>query len=406
MLRDFASQTPISVRGAQPLAEMMAGKAIIIKDIMAKALVQDTRANEQTELVAQHEAFKANLIHDITIGEFADIYAETIAYGLFAARLHDSTPDTFNRMEALELLPKSNPFLRKLFIYIAGADLDDRLRWIVDELCEVFKATNLHDILADFGKFTARNDPFLHFYETFLAQYNPKKRKSRGVWYTPEPVVNFIVRAVDEVLKTEFSLADGLADTSKIPIRWDTGQTDNKGKPVTIQKDVHRVQILDPATGTGTFLSEVVKQVAGHVKGMAPAQWSSYVESDLLPRLNGFELLMASYAMCHMKLDMMLTEMGYQPSNNPPRLQVYLTNSLEEGEKVEQNLFAQWLANEAKEASDIKRQTPVMCIIGNPPYSGRKRQQGRLDYGLDGGIQKGTRRQGKAERAESEMDQR
>lgn len=369
MLREFASQTPISIRGAQPLAEMMAGKAVIIKDIMGKALIHDTKANEQTELVAQYEAFKANLIHEITIGEFADIYAETIAYGLFAARLHDDTQDTFSRMEALELLPKSNPFLRKLFIYIAGPDLDDRLRWIVDELCDVFKATNLHDILADFGKFTARNDPFLHFYETFLAEYNPKKRKSRGVWYTPEPVVNYIVRAVDDVLKTEFGLPDGLADTSKIPIQWDTGQTDNKGKPVMIKKDVHRVQILDPATGTGTFLAEVVKQVAGRVKGMAPAQWSSYVESELLPRLNGFELLMASYAMCHMKLDMMLTEMGYKPSANPPRLRVFLTNSLEEGEKVEQNLFAQWLANEAKEASDIKRQTPIMCIIGNPPYN-------------------------------------
>lgn len=377
MLREFASQTPVSIRGAQPLAEMMAGKAIIVKDIMGKALVQDIDAKTQTELVAQYEAFKANLIHDITVADFADIYAETIAYGLFAARLHDDTQDTFSRMEALELLPKSNPFLRKLFIYIAGADLDDRLRWIVDELCEVFKATNLHDILADFGRFTARNDPFLHFYETFLAEYNPKKRKSRGVWYTPEPVVNYIVRAVDDVLKTEFGLPDGLADTSKVQIDWDTGQTDNKGKPVTIKKDVHRVQILDPATGTGTFLAEVVKQVAASVKDMAPGQWSGYVEKELLPRLNGFELLMASYAMCHMKLDMMLTEMGYQPSATPPRLKVYLTNSLEEGEKVEQNLFAQWLANEAKEASDIKRQTPIMCIIGNPPYSGESANKGK-----------------------------
>ncbi|MEE9435018.1 MAG: type ISP restriction/modification enzyme [Sphingorhabdus sp.] len=377
MLREFVQQTPISIGTAKALAKMMAGKAAIIKDIMAKALVKDREAKNDSELNGQYEAFKANLIHDISVGEFADIYAETIAYGLFAARLHDETLDTFSRSEALELLPKSNPFLRKLFIYIAGPDLDERLRWIVDELCDVFRATDLYEIMKDFGKFTARNDPFIHFYEDFLKEYNPKKKKSRGVWYTPEPVVNFIVRAVDDVLKKEFGLADGLADTSKIQIDWDTGQTDKKGKAVTLKKDVHRVQILDPATGTGTFLAEVIKQVAGRVKGIAPGQWSSYVENDLIPRIHGFELLMASYAMCHMKLDMMLTELGYKPSGNPPRLGVYLTNSLEEGEKVEQNLFAQWLANEAKEASDIKRQTPIMCVIGNPPYSGESANKGK-----------------------------
>ncbi len=376
MLREFVAQTPISIGGSKPLAEMMAGKAVIIKDIMGKALVQDRESNRESELNGQYEAFKANLIHDISVADFADIYAETIAYGLFAARLHDKSLDTFSRGEALDLLPKSNPFLRKLFIYIAGPDLDERLRWIVDELCDVFRATDLNAILENFGKFTARNDPFLHFYETFLAEYNPKKRKARGVWYTPEPVVNFIVRAVDDVLKNEFNLPDGLADTSKINVDWDTGQTDNKGNPVTIKKDVHRVQILDPATGTGTFLAEVIKQVSARVHGIAPSQWSSYVENDLIPRIHGFELLMASYAMCHMKLDMMLTEMGYKPSETPPRLGVYLTNSLEEGEKVEQNLFAQWLANEAKEASDIKRQTPIMCVIGNPPYSGESANKG------------------------------
>jgi hypothetical protein len=384
-LRDFAAQTPATITTAKHLAEMMAGKAIIIKDIMGRALAADIAATRLTDLVGQYQAFKANLIHDIEVADFADIYAETIAYGLFAARLHDTTPDTFSRTEALELLPKSNPFLRSLFGYIAGIDLDDRIRWVIDELCDVFRAADLFAILKDFGKFTARNDPFLHFYETFLAEYNPAKRKARGVWYTPEPVVNFIVRAVDDVLKSEFGLADGLADTSRVTIDWDTGQTDPKnGKPVTIKKSVHRVQILDPATGTGTFLAEVIKLVAGRVQGIAPGQWSHYVESDLIPRLHGFELLMASYAMCHMKLDMILTELGYKPSANPPRLGVYLTNSLEEGERVEQSLFglARAMAEEAKQASDIKRQTPIMCVIGNPPYSGESANKGAWIMGL------------------------
>lgn len=383
LLKDFASQTPISINTAKQLAEMMAGKAVIIKDIMGNALVADKEAGEATDLSGQYEGFKLALIHDITIADFADIYAETIAYGLFAARLHDSSLDSFNRAEALELLPKSNPFLRNLFVYIAGPNLDDRLRRMIDDLCDVFRACDVGALMQDFGKFTARNDPFLHFYETFLAEYNPAKRKARGVWYTPEPVVNFIVRAVDDVLKTEFGLPMGLADTSKISIDWDSGQNDAKGKPVMVKKDVHRVQILDPATGTGTFLAEAIKQIAAQVKDVAPAMWSSYVERDLIPRLHGFELLMASYAMCHMKLDMMLTDMGYKPSSSPPRLGVYLTNSLEEGERVEQTLpFARWLSEEAKGANTIKRDTPIMCVIGNPPYSGESANKGEWIMGL------------------------
>lgn len=368
LLRDFIAQRPQTITSPRELAERMAGKANLIKDILRKTLADDETL--QSELMAQYQAFKENLIHDITPEDFADIYAETIAYGMFAARLHDTTLDTFSRQEALELLPKSNPFLRSLFSYVAGYDLDDRIAWIIDDLARVFQACDVGKLMEGFGKLTGQKDPFLHFYETFLAAYNPAKRKAKGVWYTPEPVVNFIVRAVDEVLQTEFGLPDGLADTSKVTIDWDTGQTDKKGKAVRIKKEVHRVQILDPATGTGTFLAEVIKQIAPKIKGVAPGMWSSYIEADLIPRLHGFELLMASYAMCHMKLDMILTEMGYKPTGNPPRLSVYLTNSLEEGEPANQTLpFTQWLSREAKGANTIKRDMPIMCVIGNPPYS-------------------------------------
>lgn len=375
LLRDFIAQRPQTITSPRVLAEMMAGKAGLIKDILRNALTADK--DLQTELASQYRAFREHLIHDIETEEFADIYAETIAYGMFAARLHDKTLETFSRHEALELLPKSNPFLRSLFGYIAGPDLDERIKWIIDDLANVFQAANVKKLMEGFGKLTGRNDPFLHFYETFLSAYNPAKRKARGVWYTPEPVVHFIVRAVDDVLQNEFGLVDGLADTSKVTIDWDTGQTDKKGKPITIKKDVHRVQILDPATGTGTFLAEVVKQVAPKVKDVAEGMWSQYIEHDLIPRLHGFELLMASYAMCHMKLDMILTELGYKPTGAPPRLGVYLTNSLEEGERDVRDLFmAQWLTREAREASTIKRQTPIMCVIGNPPYSGESVNKG------------------------------
>ena len=381
LLRDFVAQRPQTITSPKDLAQRMAGKAVLIKDVLFNTLKLDR--DFQSELAGQFKAFQEHLIHDITPEDFADIYAETIAYGMFAARLHDASLGTFSRQEALELLPKSNPFLRNLFGFIAGPNLDDRIAWVIDDLAKIFQAANVKKIMAGFGKLTGQQDPFLHFYETFLAAYNPAKRKARGVWYTPEPVVNFIVRAVDEVLQTEFGLTEGLADTSKVTIDWDTGTTDSKSKPIITKKEVHRVQILDPATGTGTFLAEVIKQIAPKVKGVAEGMWSSYIEKDLIPRLHGFELLMASYAMCHMKLDMILTELGYKPTSNPPRLGVYLTNSLEEGERDVRDLFmAQWLTKEAREANTIKRQTPIMCVIGNPPYSGESANKGDWIMGL------------------------
>ena len=378
-LKLFAEAKPISIRSAPKLAEMMAAKAAIIKDEVGIALKDDLEFH--SGLGRQFNTFKDNLLPNLTPGEFADIYAETITYGMFAARLHDDTLETFSRQEALEKLPRSNPFLRGLFQYVAGYDIPERLKYVVDDLAQVLRASDPHSLFADFGKFTARNDPFIHFYEDFLAAYNPKKRKSRGVWYTPEPVVDFIVRAVDDVLKTEFGIADGLADTGKVTVDWDTGETKH-GKPVTIRKDVHRVQILDPATGTGTFLAKTVQTIADRVKARAPGKWSAYVEEDLLPRLHGFELLMASYAMCHMKLDMQLTESGYVPSAAPPRLSVWLTNALEPAEREVKDLFFQQLADEARGASEVKRQTPIMCVIGNPPYSGESANKGDHIMGL------------------------
>lgn len=375
-LRLFAEQKPISIRSAAKLAEMMAAKAAIIKDEIGIALGEDPQF--RSGLGGQYKSFKANLLPALEPGEFADIYAETITYGMFAARFHDDDLSTFSRQEALEKLPASNPFLKGLFEYIAGPQLPKRLTYIVDDLVHLMRASDPHSLFRDFGKFTARNDPFVHFYEDFLAAYNPKKRRSRGVWYTPEPVVDFIVRAVDDVLKTEFGLADGLADTSKVTVDWDTGQDDPKtGTPRTVKKEVHKVQILDPATGTGTFLAKVVQLISDRVKARAPGKWSSYVEQDLLPRLHGFELLMASYAMCHMKLDMMLDQTGYKPSAKPPRLSVWLTDSLEPAEREVRDLFFQPLAEEARGASEVKRQTPIMCVIGNPPYSGASQNMGK-----------------------------
>jgi predicted helicase len=367
LIKDFASRVGQTIKSSKKLAEMMAGKARLLSDVIEKALTSDEANKEDSTLKEQMNAFKQILIHDITPKGFADVYAQTIAYGMFAARLHDASLPTFSRQEAAELIPKSNPFLRKLFGYIAGPDIDDRIKWIVDSLVEIFLACNVEEILRNYGKSTKMEDPIIHFYETFLSEYDPKLRKARGVWYTPAPVVNFIVRAVDDILKTEFDLPNGLADNSKTKIKVDV-----QGKKT--EQEVHKVQILDPATGTGTFLAEVVKHIHKNFEGQKGI-WSNYVETHLLPRLNGFELLMASYAMAHLKLDLLLTETSYKPTTNQ-RFRVYLTNSLEEHNQDTGTLFANWLSTEANEANHIKRDTPVMCVIGNPPYSGESANKG------------------------------
>ncbi len=371
LLRDFVESRPISITTPDELAKRMAGKARLVKEILKNILRSDEKSDERSELIDHYIAFKENLIQDISIEQFSDIYAETIAYGMFAARLHDDTPETFSRQEALDLLPKSNPFLRKFFTYISGQDLDERIRRIIDDLVSIFLAANVKNLMERYGKVYGKDDPFLHFYEDFLRHYNPEKRKARGVWYTPIEVVRFIVRAVDEVLQKEFNISKGLADNRKITINWDSGQNNKK-----IKKEVHKVQILDPATGTGTFLAEAINQIAPKIQKTAKGQWGGYVVEDLIPRLHGFELLMASYTMCHTKLDMVLTNLGYKPPSNPKRMRVYLTDSLEEGKPADQTLpFARWLSKEAKGANKIKHDMPIMCVIGNPPYSGESQNK-------------------------------
>lgn len=222
----------------------------------------------------------------------------------------------------------------------------------------------------------------IHFYEDFLKAYNPSLRKLKGVWYTPQPVVQFIVRAVDEILQRDFELSEGLADYSKfvhevVNEQYEKGEKKFKGKSSspTIKQEMHRVQILDPATGTGTFLAEVVNQIFDKFNGMQ-GMWQGYVNDHLLPRLHGFELLMASYAVAHLKLDMLLQQTGFNHAENSRRLKIYLTNSLEEVHPDTGTLWAQWLSDEASAANRIKRDCPVMVMIGNPPYSGESQNKG------------------------------
>lgn len=377
MVLHLATEGRQQITSSSALARQMAAKAHLLADAVKKSLMLDGEDGD-TEIAAQLRAFRNVLIHDLKPEEFADIYAQTIVYGMFTARLNDSTPNDFTRQEAAVLIPKSNPFLRKVFQSIAGFDLDDSIAWIVEDLASMFSATDAERIMGNYGGNKRHSDPIVHFYEDFLAEYNPKLRKARGVWYTPAPVVKFIVSSVDEILKNDFDLPMGLADDSKITVtrsiqQSKDGRTTDKMKHETVP--VHRVQILDPATGTGTFLAEVIQQVRDKFDGMEGA-WPSYVENNLIPRIHGFEILMASYTIAHLKLSMTLKATGYEELSNQ-RLNVFLTNSLEEATPRANTLFAKWLSDEADEASRIKTETPVMVCLGNPPYSVSSQNNGK-----------------------------
>ena len=368
MVAHIAESTPQKITSSTKLAQMMAAKARLLAEVIEKTL--ETDSEKTGELAGQWKSFQKVLIHDLTERQFADIYAQTICYGMFAARLHDDTPETFSREEAATLIPKTNPFLRKVFQNVAAFDVDTSIAWIVDDLAETFRVTDMPKVMKNFGKATGQADPMIHFYEDFLRYYDPKQKKACGVYYTPEPVVHFIVNAVDEILKTRFNLSDGLADTSKVTIRQTSNlYTDNRTKDHKRYetREYHKVQILDPATGTGTFLAEVVRKIYSGMENQKGA-WQNYVEEHLLPRLNGFEFMMAPYAVAHLKLDMVLAQTGYKAKQDK-RLRIFLTNSLEECDHDTGTLFAQWLAQEANEANLVKRDTPVMVMIGNPPYS-------------------------------------
>lgn len=373
----FEHYDGVTIKSAARLTKIMAGKANLLADVIKRALREKDASYANKTLREQYQAFQKVLISSLSTDEFSDVYAQTIAYGLFAGRLNANNPAGFSREAAGACIPRQNRFLRQLFNYIAGNDIDDRIKWIVDDLARIFAAADLSAVLKNYGKATATHDPLIHFYETFLSEYNHEERKLRGVWYTPKPVVNFIVRAVDDLLKTEFGLPDGLADDSTFSrtitdARFGDKKTGRRSATVTQRE--YRVQILDPATGTGTFLAEIVRQVHEKFAGNS-GMWQGYVEKCLLPRLNGFELLMASYAMAHLKLDWILKETGYEAKSDN-RLQIYLTDSLQEAHPDTGTMFASWLSNESQEADRVKRETPIMVVLGNPPYNGESQNNG------------------------------
>ena len=383
LLDDFLSRRPQPVANSEELARRMARLTHLIRDVVATAFVN---AEVSTNVSDLYDASRQALVPDLAADAFADMFAQTLTYGLFAARVsHAAQPDAgeFRRNDAAYMIPAANPFIRRLFGMMAGPDLDaEPFVAFVDDLTQLLAAADMAGVFANFGQRAARQDPIMHFYETFLAAYDPTLRERRGVYYTPEPVISYIVRSVDLLLRKRFGCADGLADNNTTDYEY----LDGGGQPITGKS--HRVLVLDPACGTGSFLYAVIDHMRQHFKNAGNAgMWNGYVKDHLLPRLFGFELLMAPYAMAHLKLGMQLAAQDLpseqQPNwayefGNEERLGVYLTNSLEQAEQQTQTMFGplRAITDEANAAAAVKRDLPIMVVIGNPPYSGHSANKG------------------------------
>ena len=378
----FTSQHGAAIKTAKDLTKRLAQLATVIRKSVNEVLEFENKSGPLTNI---YDNFKQTLFHNLTHDDFADMYAQTICYGLLAARIMRRSGGLVADDAAL-IAPLTQPFLKDLmetFLAVGGRKSKIDFNELgIDEVVDALYHADMDAVLRDFGNRNPDEDPILHFYEYFLRDYDSIKREQRGVYYTPLPVVRFIVRSVDEILKNEFGLEDGLADTTT----W--GQMCEKNPNIKIppgtSPDDPFVQILDPALGTGRFLVEVIDLIEDRMKkklrliGKCDAEilelWNEYVPNHLLPRLNGFEIMMAPYAIAHIKIAMKLAETGYLPKDHAgPRVRVYLTNSLEEpiglGDQTTMNFITESLAEEVRGVDQIKAHTPITVVTGNPPYA-------------------------------------
>ena len=376
------------INTSKELAESLANLAGNIRDrIKATLKIENDKGPLRTLMVG----FQKSLIHDLDTDGFADMYAQTIAYGLLSARIAQPTGSSADDLAAHM---RTSPFLRELmetFLKVGGRrgkaggpgiDFDELG---VSEVQDLLERANMNAVLADFGDRNQQEDPVMHFFEGFLQAYDAQIKKGRGVFYTPHPVVSYIVRSVHELLQTEFGLVDGLADTTT----W--GEMCKSHKDLQIPQgtspDQAFVQILDPATGTGTFIVEVIDIIHktmtakwtehGHGEKKIESLWNEYVPKHLLPRLHAYELMMAPYAIAHLKVGLKLKETGYGFGSDE-RARIYLTNALEPAQDFSGTFeFAiPALAHEAQAVNEVKRNQRFTVVIGNPPYSGESSNNG------------------------------
>jgi predicted helicase/L-rhamnose mutarotase len=345
LLETFLFHSAPKTYHASSLAKELAKRTRFLEHIIERELVEE----ENQELNGFYKAFQKYLIADLTKEQFADLYAQTVTYGLFAARTR--ADETITRKNAVQFIPSTIGILKDVFQFISYSDLPQNISWIVDDLSEILNVADIQKILTRFYEEGRGNDPIIHFYETFLAEYNPKVREQRGVYYTPEPVVGYIVRSVHQTLKEDFDKPLGLADDS--------------------------VTVLDPAAGTLTFIAEAFRVAVNEFKEQyGSGDVPGLIKEHLLENFYAFELMMAPYAIGHLKMGFILDELGYEMTDQE-RFKLYLTNSLEmeELEQTELPGMAS-LSEESKAAGKVKKDEEVLVILGNPPYSGNSFNNG------------------------------
>jgi len=334
------------VQTARSLAIELAKRTRFLRDEVISVEMEETDSKGHKQIVGFYEAFKKYLIGTLTEKQFADLYAQTITYGLFAARTRVPTErDEFNRRLAFDYIPHTIGILRDVFRFISLEEPPKSLQIIVEDIAEILHVTDVNKILHEYHRTGKGRDPIVHFYETFLTTYDPEIRQHRGVYYTPEAVVGYIVRSIHSILKSHFALADGLA--------------------------CEDVKLLDPAGGTLTFSAEAIRLAADEFKGKyGEGGLHRWIKKHILANFYAFELMMAPYAIGHLKMGFIFDELGYKMADDE-RFKLYLTNTLEM-EEIKQIAIPglSSLSEESYLAGKVKKEQPVLVILGNPPYSG------------------------------------
>lgn len=337
----FAFSLP-KVFTAENLAIELAKRTGFLRDeVVSKELEEEEKG--KGKIFGFYQAFKQYLVANLTQKDFADIYSQTITYGLFAARTRAN--GEFTRKGAYDLIPPTIGILKDVFQFISLGKIPPHMEVIVDDIAEVLQAADVSKILHEYYSKGKGEDPIVHFYETFLNIYDPTTREKRGVYYTPEPVVKYIVRSIHDILKTHFNLNDGLAS-----------------KEVTL---------LDPAGGTLTFPAEAIKlAVTEFTDKYGDGGKKKFIRNQLLKNFYSFELMMAPYAIGHIKISFLLEELGYNLQEDD-RFKLYLTNTLDMEDLAQTEIPGLGsLSSESHLAAKVKRDEPILVIIGNPPYSG------------------------------------
>lgn len=385
-LNYFFESSTETVTSGRRLAEIMGNRARVIRDKILGNVEDERILNAAINGV--YDLFKSMLVEELKIDAFADMYAQTLVYGLFIARYNDPTPDSFSRIEARELIPNTNPLLRVFFDHIAGVSFDPNLQPIIDSLCQILCVCDVKKVVSKHVNTDEMDyrDPIIHFYEDFLESYDPALKKKMGAYYTPTPVVKYIIKAVDKSLIEDFKIRGGISsnETTTFTRHVDEGYKKGKGTGSKVYYDeeitIPKIQILDPAVGTATFLNETIRYIYKQKFANQQGIWSDYVNKNLIKRLNGFEIMMTPYTIAHLKLGMTLQSLDADLPDD--RLRIFLTNTLTLGIKNDLPMYqlvglANAVTVESEMAAEVKNDYPVMVIIGNPPYSGESSNNGK-----------------------------